>query len=173
MRGVLAMIYEDILEFHQSALRVLKRPGMYPKLCFIDFPSHLIAWKQLFRSAWKDFKTKFQHILNNLSRHKALLESRANLIQIKEAEVARAFAKDKFDDIEDAQRKSRHLEVMNWLQAVETILDHEAAINVCREYPSSGRWLLRDSKIKTWMDPSKYLISSLWMNGMPGAGMYH
>jgi len=67
MASILAVIYEDILEFHQTALRVFKRPSKITSW-YRGFSILILylAWKQLFRSAWKDFKTRFQHILNDL-----------------------------------------------------------------------------------------------------------
>ena len=65
--SILAVIYEDILEFHQTALRVFKRPSNITLLVLRFYIlTFELAWKQLFRSAWKDFKTRFQHILNDL-----------------------------------------------------------------------------------------------------------
>ncbi|KAF7874046.1 hypothetical protein EAF04_002718 [Stromatinia cepivora] len=63
--NVLALFYEDILEFHQAALRVFSRP----------------TWKQIFRATWKDFNSKFQNIIERLGRHKALVESQATILQ--------------------------------------------------------------------------------------------
>ncbi|KAE8449591.1 hypothetical protein EG329_007921 [Mollisiaceae sp. DMI_Dod_QoI] len=154
MHSILAVVYEDILEFHQIALRFFKRP----------------AWKQLFQAAWNDFRNKFQHILNDLSRHKSLVESRANIVQIKEAQDLRAEVRNTFAALEEDQRKKRHLQVIGWLSAPNEIQDQEAATRVRCENPSSGQWLLQDSKIKTWMDKNNSLVPSLWMNGMPGAG---
>jgi hypothetical protein len=49
-------------------------------------------------------------------------------------------------------------------------MDQELLENFRRDYPSTGRWILEDSKIKTWIDPQKYLIPILWLKGIPGAG---
>lgn len=154
MQDVLAVVYEDILEFHQTALRFFRRP----------------AWKQLFRSAWKDFNSNFQHILDDLARHKILVESRANIAQIQEAQASRAAARNSFATLEEGQRKTRHLEVIGWLSAPNEVLDQEAAVKVRSDNPSSGKWLLQDSKMKAWMDTNNSIVPSLWMNGKPGAG---
>lgn len=129
-----------------------------------------IAWKQLFRSAWKDFNSSFQHILDDLARHKLLVESRANIAEIQEAQAWRAASRNSFATLEDGQRKTRHLEVIGWLSAPNEVLDQEAALKVRSDSPASGQWLLQDSKLKAWMDTKNSLVPSLWMNGKPGAG---
>jgi hypothetical protein len=132
--------------------------------------SNSTAWKQLFRSAWKDFNSNFQHILDDLARHKILVESRANIVQIQQAQASRAAARNSFAVLEEGQRKTRHLEVIGWLSAHNEVIDQEAAAKVRSDNPSSGKWLLQDSKVKAWMDTSNSIIPSLWMNGKPGAG---
>lgn len=137
---------------------------------FYPSNSDSVAWKQLFRSAWKDFGSTFQHILDDLARHKDLVESRANIAQIQQAQESRIAARTSFAAIEEGQRKTRHLEVIGWLSAPNEVLNQEAAAKVRVDTPSSGKWLLQDSKIKAWMDPSNSVAPSLWMNGKPGAG---
>ncbi len=68
MASVLTIIYEDILEFHQTALRVFKRPSKitYYETQLIQNLTLALAWMALFKSAWKDFRARFQHILNDL-----------------------------------------------------------------------------------------------------------
>jgi hypothetical protein len=73
--------------------------------------------------------------------------------------------------IEDAHREKRYLDVMNWLSAVDSVIDQEAAARVQNEYPTTGWWILQDKKIKAWTDSKLSLIPMLWMNGIPGAGM--
>jgi hypothetical protein len=70
---------------------------------------------------------------------------------------------------EDAQKKSR-LEVVNWLAAVDSVLDQEISAAIRDEYPSTGKWILQDIKIKSWMDPNNSMVPIMWMNGIPGAG---
>ncbi|KAH6702884.1 hypothetical protein BKA61DRAFT_619706 [Leptodontidium sp. MPI-SDFR-AT-0119] len=154
MAPLLTLIYEDILEFHIAALRLLKRP----------------TWKQLFRSAWKDFESRFQHLVDNLQNHKQLIESHAGIVQIQETQVERAYVRKQLSMIEEARNQQRRLDVVTWLCAVDPILDHEAAVNTRVMYPSSGKWLLQDNKMKSWLDHKNASSPLLWMNGIPGAG---
>ncbi|TVY78217.1 C2H2 finger domain transcription factor crzA [Lachnellula suecica] len=153
MIGILSLIYKDILEFHLSALRVFKKP----------------TWKQLFRSTWKDFRTKFQHILDDLRSHKALVESQANLLQIEEARVEREKVRESFAAIEEAERDKKYLAVRTWLSSTKATLDQEAAAGMRKDYPNTGRWIFNDPVIKDWMNPSSTLSNIVWMKGIPGA----
>ena len=127
-------------------------------------------WKQLFRSAWKDFAARFQHILDDLCRHKALIETQASPTQIQETQTERAYLQNQFNMTEDNRRMRTQLDVINWISAVDSILDQEAAMAIRQDHPTSGQWLLDDKKMRAWMDPSSSLIQFLWMNGIPGAG---
>jgi hypothetical protein len=171
MTGVLCTMYEDILEFHLCALRVFTKSSMYrvslPHGLFITF----IAWRQLFRATWKDFKSRFQRILDDLHRHKALIECQANILQIQEARTERANVRASFTAIEEAEKKNKRLVVLNWLSAAKTILDQEVSAEIRRDYPSTGRWVLENPTLKSWLDPSNALLPMVWMNGIPGAGM--
>lgn len=170
MASVLAVIYEDILEFHQTALRIFKRPSLSFKVSTVQKLKVSLAWKQLFRSAWKDFKTRFQHILDDLANHQALIERQASIIQIEEARTERAHVRNQFMIIEENAQKKRRLDVINWLSAVDSILDQEDSATVRHEYPSTGKWILHNVKIKSWMDPKNSMIPIMWINGIPGAG---
>jgi hypothetical protein len=124
----------------------------------------------LFRSAWKDFNTRFQHILDDLSRHKQLVERQASLIEYQEAQAERANVRNSFAILEEAERKNRYLAVVNWLSATDAILDQEASKAMRSEDPSAGRWVFEESRMKAWMDPANSVVPLLWMNGKPGAG---
>ncbi|TVY27111.1 Vegetative incompatibility protein HET-E-1 [Lachnellula hyalina] len=154
MSNVLSMIYKDILDFHLSALRVFKKP----------------TWKQLFRSTWKDFKARFQHILDDLRSHKALIEGQANLLQIEEVRVDRERVRESFSSIEKAERDKKFLAVRTWLASTDATVDQEAAAGMRKDYPNTGRWIFGENVIKAWMDSTSSLSSVVWINGIPGAG---
>jgi hypothetical protein len=105
-----------------------------------------------------------------LAHHKALVESRANIIQIQEAQASRAAAQNNFSVLKESQRKTHHFEVISWLSAPVAALDQEAAAIVRSECPTSGQWLLQDNNMKAWMDLNNSLVPMLWINGIPGAG---
>jgi hypothetical protein len=78
--------------------------------------------------------------------------------------------RNQFTIIEVNAQKKRRLDVVNWLAAVDSVLDQEAAAAIRDEYPTTGKWILQDIKIRNWMDPSNSMVPIMWMNGIPGAG---
>lgn len=165
---------------------------------FIDLWTLTIsAWKQIFKATWKDFDTKFRHILEGLSRHKALIESQATILQFEKqqkehAKVETSFKaiqesilriqkyqrehlnyKKEFEAIEREDNKRQQLALLDWLSATDPILDHESAAAMRADYPSSGKWILQENKIKAWLGSQQSTIPLLWINGIPGAGWHH
>ena len=78
--------------------------------------------------------------------------------------------RNQFTIIEENAQKKRRLDVINWLAAVNSVLDQEASAAVRNEYPSTGKWILQDINIRSWMDPNNSMVPIMWMNGIPGAG---
>lgn len=125
----------------------------------------------MFRATWKDFRSRFQHILDNLRRHRILIESRANSTDIQEARILRAKTQDFFQKNEESELKSKVFAVLSWLSSADAYLDQEAFEEIRREYPEAGRWIFDHRMIKTWRDPDSSAVPMVWLNGIPGAGM--
>ncbi|KAJ8062489.1 hypothetical protein OCU04_009019 [Sclerotinia nivalis] len=154
MIRVAAMIYEDVLEFHRAALRIFSKP----------------TWKRLFRATWKDFNSRFEHILKGLKQHKELVESQASVLHIQQYQIDQAGFRDSFKKVEEERHRSRRLALLNWLAATNSKLDQESAAAMRSDYPASGNWILHESRMKSWLDLRQSTIPILWMNGIPGAG---
>jgi hypothetical protein len=131
---------------------------------------HGKVWKQVFHAVWKTFRTRFDAILLNLQRHKQLLESQAHLIHWAQYREDRAKTKANFQKIQDEGYLRQQLAVSNWLCAANSAADQDQASSARAEYPRSGHWLLGETAVKKWMDPSFPLSPFLWVNGKPGAG---
>ncbi|KAE8448004.1 hypothetical protein EG329_009927 [Mollisiaceae sp. DMI_Dod_QoI] len=154
MRGVLAMMYKDILEFHQQALRVFGKP----------------TWQRIFRAVWKDFNSRFKYLLLNLQRHRILIESHANVSEIKTSQAARELAEKAFQEADEARKDSQRVSVRTWLSARNVQLDHEVHTGVRKLYPSTGLWVLQKTAISAWHDNQHTAGSLVWIHGIPGAG---
>ncbi|KAF7918225.1 uncharacterized protein EAE98_009837 [Botrytis deweyae] len=208
MVNVLALFYEDMLDFHRAALRVFSKSNyLNPQNTKKDFLvvnlrmccctvlfAYVSAWKQIFRATWKDFNSKFRHILDGLARHKALVESQATILQfekqqkdytkaktsismiqesilrIQEYQREHLNHKKQFEAIEKEDTKRQRLALLDWLASTDPIPDHEFAVSMRADYPSSGNWILQENKIKAWLDPQQLTVPLLWINGIPGAG---
>ena len=131
-----------------------------------------IAWKQLFRSLWKDFRTRFQSILENLRRHKDLIESQANLVQYQSSRIARQQAETEVQKIEEALVKQQLVSVRDWLCSAKVKNDQEHYVSVRVHCLGFGRWLLSHPRMRVWMDPDSSSIPLLWLHGIPGAGAF-
>ena len=130
-----------------------------------------VAWRQLFHSSWKTFRTQFQCILTSLSRHKHLVESQASLVEYEQSNAARVIAQSSFEDAAKAERLRRLLAVIEKINAPSTIADHEAFTELRQEYPPSGRWILQHPFFRNWKDFTCPHADLLWINGIPGAGI--
>ncbi|OCL11999.1 hypothetical protein AOQ84DRAFT_421718 [Glonium stellatum] len=153
MQVVLESVWSDILDFHIQALLL----------------------RQFFRSLWKDFKSRFQHLLSDLQRQKALVESHANQIHIQNYELDRLRIFDEFEHSQARRSEERYMFVMQWISAAAAIRDHEDFCAVRQEqydatnkWPS--RWILQNEEVRAWLAPQVPKASTLWINAIPGAG---
>jgi hypothetical protein len=126
----------------------------------------------MFRAAWKDFKSRFQHLLDDLRRHKELVENQANLLQFQESRALRLQFQDSFKAAEKTERENRRLAVMNWLSAADAHLDQEGVAMVRHDYPGTCRWIIEKPELKAWYDPEDTLVRLIWLKGIPGAGSF-
>ncbi|KAF8462703.1 hypothetical protein BDZ91DRAFT_327772 [Kalaharituber pfeilii] len=154
MQTVLGLVYQDILEFHARALKVVQRP----------------AWNLIFRAAWKDLATPFEQIRAKLTRHKGLIECQASLIEFEQAKLARDLQKHNFERIEKEDKRRRRVEITNWLAAADSSSDQEYYESLRREYPGTGSWVLKNKNVQHWFDVSNATNNELWLFGIPGAG---
>jgi hypothetical protein len=120
---------------------------------------------------WKDFKTRFQHILDGLQRHRELIESQATLLHIRLYQSDRLTLLYRLDRLEEEERQKKYVAVMEWVSGAQTKLDHDSACDTRSECPESGRWILKNPDLENWKDASTPVSSILWLNGIPGAGM--
>ncbi|KAL1647099.1 hypothetical protein SLS58_002870 [Diplodia intermedia] len=103
MHVVLEFVYTDVLDFHSSAIKYFKSP----------------VWKQLFHATWKTFRSKFEPTLNNLRRHKSLLETESNLLFLQQYQVDRQNTQVQFENIELQAEHNRKIAINNWLSPAE------------------------------------------------------
>ncbi len=131
---------------------------------------YLTAWKNLFHATWKSFRTEFEYLLKNLNRHKRLVESQASLVEYEQSQAARLVAQSRFKEIAKAEKGRRRIAVTEKLHASSSVAEHENAVEIRSEYPSTGSWILQRDQMKEWMKPETTDGSFLWLSGIPGAG---
>jgi hypothetical protein len=110
--------------------------------------------------------------LDDLRRHKELVETQANLLQIQESRAFRIQCQNSFATIQETGRKNQHLAVINWLSSTNAHLDQQASATARHNYPGTCRWILEKPEIKIWYDPDDSMVRLVWLNGIPGAGNF-
>jgi len=132
------------------------------------------VWKQLFSAIWKTFRSDFSEILGNLQRHRRLVESQANIVEFEqlfnELERARVAAEKQHQLQNENEQRHRRAMVQSWLSAASFEHDQERGLEVRKNCPPSGTWLLKEISMKKWLDPSFPAQPSLWLTGIPGSG---
>jgi hypothetical protein len=125
----------------------------------------------MFHSIWKQFDTWFEDVINNMGRHKLLLESHASLIEFERAGKARELAERKFKILEEQELLRRKAYLKTWLAAADIYSDQEKGQLARQPRPRSGRWLLSRARIRDWLDPHSLSTPMAWIYGMPGCGL--
>lgn len=122
---------------------------------------------------WSDFNTRFKRTLEELSRHRSLVERRATLVEIRYAQSHRLQVLSELEKLEIAQNQRQYRDVMDWLSPTNVSLDQEAAVDIRNEYPETGSWILKAEAMNLWRRADVPPQPKLWLYGKPGAGMYN
>ncbi|KAH8684930.1 hypothetical protein BGZ61DRAFT_548682 [Ilyonectria robusta] len=164
--------YCDVLSFHRNALDVFSRP----------------AWKTVFHSAWKTFKTRFGPILSSLKRHRELISDEKLTIAIREVRDFREHVEEKLEALsrqmtelrlEEKEQETLKLQeqrgrrlqfVLNKFDVLDCHRDLEHALWARRNHNSSGDWIFHHPLLKEWADLKISQSSTLYLSGIPGAG---
>jgi uncharacterized protein YhaN len=148
MVEALELMYIDILEFHQQAMRFFSggRKFTYP-VYFLDLSSLCKGWKKFFRAMWKDFETKFGGIKKSLARHKDLVERRATISQYRLYREDMAEMKTQLEDLVLEERTKKLAAVKEWL-AVGSIQeeDHFKFTEIRATYKNTGKWIMKNGR---------------------------
>ncbi|KAH7333141.1 hypothetical protein BKA65DRAFT_40515 [Rhexocercosporidium sp. MPI-PUGE-AT-0058] len=160
MQTVLVMMYKDILSFHKEATRFFSGK----------------VWKQLFRSMWKNFATTFKHILDNLNCHRQLITEQATLINFhRQGCFFQQYERDGEErfrvhqERKQAEERSKYLQVLEWFSAARSIQQDHNTFLRARSH-GTGDWILKEEKVRNWLEVDVPESSILWINGIPGAG---
>ncbi|KAL8376884.1 hypothetical protein RB595_007830 [Gaeumannomyces hyphopodioides] len=158
MQSVLERMWSVILQFHKEALKVLCKNTL----------------KQIFRSVWDDFRSRFKPMLDELKSLKELVESHATQLHITQYNKDRvvilaALERTQQKDSCDAFTKAR-----DWISAASQNGEferHQRALEGVQNKTQKrgGQWILGHEKMKSWLGQG-LRSSILWVSGIPGAG---
>ncbi|ROV93245.1 hypothetical protein VPNG_09534 [Cytospora leucostoma] len=160
LAGILEDYYSDILQFHEAALEVFKRP----------------RWKELLKSAWKNFDTDLQPILQSMKQRRDWLESEKLSASLFELATVREHISGLQEDIKQKTIRKK-LEnhkfcvsrIREKLQAPDYYVDQEVATEN-RGGSTSGAWVLQCQEFLEWNCQTTEVNGILYINGLPGAG---
>jgi hypothetical protein len=60
--------------------------------------------------------------------------------------------------------------VLQWFCAADSVLDHQDISKTRQEFQGTGTWILKHPKYSAWKTDDVPNVSTLWLNGIPGAG---
>jgi hypothetical protein len=142
----------------------------------------------VFHSSWKTFKTRFGPILSSLKRHRELISDEKLTIAISEVRDFREFVEEKLEALSKRmkelqleekdegtlklqEQRGRQLQfVLNKFEVADCQRDLEHARRECRHHSSSGDWIFDHPLFNEWADLTTPRNSTLYLNGIPGAG---
>jgi hypothetical protein len=145
-----------------------------------DFLIFNIAWHLIFLSLWKDFRARFQGIINTIEKHRDFIDKEATSVDMVEDRAARIRI---LDDIVERQRqalanlddndfKMRLLQFQSstsWVAVDDKRQEAELARRSKMRLAGTFDWIGQVPVMKAWLrdDDSEPI---LWLNGKPGAG---
>lgn len=130
---------------------------------------------QVFEASWRESKPKRDlRIRDNLAQLKRLMHSPAiSIAQLEEILQLRKKAIQDLDQNIESQEAHRLGVVRQWLCPFDSEIEldrHRETRSVCKE---PGRWLLNDDRFHKWLSPGDQCSTPLlWLNGVPGAGVF-
>ena len=138
-----------------------------------------LAWKIVFESLWKTFNLRFQGILENLRRHRDLIDQEANAINIAESKAWRddqlsqirqwrTEQNERIQRIEKERLATHSRDAIAWLNVGEDQDDILTKLSN-KYHGTSTHWALEERNVVSWLRAGAD-STVLWLNGKPGSG---
>lgn len=125
--------------------------------------------KQILQATWSSYKAKIQPIVDDLARHKQLLEGRVTFSQL---ELILSNGVKALEELKSRQKTEDMITlraVHDWLGNINVNTDQETISRARQENPEAGCWLLQHDLFRKWLNENEG-SNLLWLNGIPGAG---
>lgn len=170
LQAILAMIYEDILEFPRRAYKFFRRRcKCTTRSKSVDMLTFCLAWHLFFDSLWKSFDFRFNGILKNLAHHKQLLHNEAVTIDIVAARQWRSQARELIVQQEKKSQDYYFHDSISWLKVADEQHDDKLERLADKRQDGTCEWIFRNSLFQNWKDDVHGELS-LWVKGILGAG---
>ncbi|KAK6855639.1 hypothetical protein PG995_007790 [Apiospora arundinis] len=152
VRSVLCLFYQDILDLHLAFLNLFGRK----------------KWDRFFEAFWPRTTDLLTQIQGRMKKHKSLLTEEVTLENIIQARGARQHENEEYRRV----REHEDRQLFHGLLANLKINLYDSQIETLRRpspAPLDG-WLLDNEVFTRWSYTSDKKSSSLWLQGIPGAG---
>jgi hypothetical protein len=128
------------------------------------------AWHLFFDSLWKDFDSRFNNILERLTRHKNQVTNEAIAIDLVESRQWRAKVQEDLENKEKQRTKTHVHDTMAWLNVTAEDQDNILDQLLSKRLAGTCEWIFRSPKMGSWRDDA-HGEPLLWVKGIPGAGI--
>lgn len=162
VQKALSLFYADILRFHKNAYNLVRRGG----------------WHILFATSSGRFQRQFQHVLDDLKAHEALIDKTATTAELQDVRsLLESVQSDQEARKEAAARHEENL-VASQLAQIITLLQMddshqlnllETILSEAGEVVGAGSWAIKQPRIKSWASrtgQTRFLV----LHGHPGTG---
>lgn len=97
---------------------------------------------------------------NNAARHRTYVDEMSRLSS-------------KLDDMIAQEQRKKMETVKEWLAVgQQNSVLHASYRQVRQEHPDTTKWIFKQEAVKNWLATDPPATPSLWINGIPGAGMF-
>lgn len=129
-----------------------------------------LGWRIVFEAVWPKYQAKLIVIGNNIESHTTLMSGEVSLANVIAAQADRVRALEHYERTQEFQQRQD-------FEAVETYVSprmYDTELDRLRSASCSntGRWLRKEESFCKWLDPTDRSTRLLWLNGIPGAGMF-
>ena len=147
----LSLFYKEILDFHVGLLKFFRSP----------------AWEKFLSAIWPRNEAIFDTIIENICRHKELLDRQLTITVIKNLESLRTQNINSQLVLQkelNRQRVHRYIEPFDYHIQYRYIRN-----NLC---PGTNQWIFTNRVFEDWLEPGMPELKHrlMWLVGIPGAG---
>ena len=112
-------------------------------------------------------------VVQTIARSRDLLIQIASVREFEEAQDARKRISQEFSELRSREEEHRRTLVVDRLSHVCCDDRHEQLRAEIGLYPESTRWVFNETKVSEWLHGLEANDLTLWVFGIPGAGMSH
>ena len=153
LHKLLALIYADIIEFHQRVYKMFRRR----------------VWHICFACNWGLFERRFKSIISRLASHCELLDKEAASMHFLEMKAMRDRHLLEEEAAEQRRRDQMAQDVFTWLSAAEDAQEEYLHHLSDQRVLGTCDFILEESQISSWVDGESG-PELIWITAKPGGG---